>query len=129
MRSTTQLPSGGVQSSVPSACIFEVRSMTSDFLIATEASTSGVANWYRSAPAQTPPSPQNGSRADLDADPVPLSDKWLASAGWGPRVRRIDPLSPCWNWRRRRCLERHAVIFCSYRLKGDRMLRRIAPAQ
>ena len=45
MRRTTHLPAGGVQSSVPSGRIFEVRSMTSDFLIAVEGSTSGVAYW------------------------------------------------------------------------------------
>ena len=44
-RSTIHRPSCGVQSSVPSALIFEVRSITSVFLIAAKLSVAGVGNW------------------------------------------------------------------------------------
>src|ERR1035441_3075719 len=48
MRRTSHLPLGGGQSSMPSGCIFPVKSITSDFLIALDASPWGVAYSYRS---------------------------------------------------------------------------------
>src|SRR5215470_7180735 len=48
IRSTTQLPDGGVQSSVPSERNLLVKSTTSPFLIASAGDTSGVAKPYKS---------------------------------------------------------------------------------
>src|ERR1700716_740592 len=48
MRRTFQRPAGGVQSSVPSAFILDVRSSTSFRATASLGLTEGVANWYKS---------------------------------------------------------------------------------
>ena len=114
MRSTTQWPGGGVQSSVPSVRIFDVRSTTSLLRIASAAGTAGVAISERPATAERrlllEPVHERAGVQDELGDLVPVGG---GGSGRSMLHRRG----------RRRGHERDAEEAGGHRREGDRVLR------